>query len=395
MGLSWLPMNVLFDKSRTSFIDLDVRKRLGFCHKTQRVDFYYNKPSESRRVEAEHPGETAFDMMSAFHAPFPADLKAYASMVGWNETQDHTLDPILRLPTELSDLIFSFLSVPALDAARYTSRAWWFRITNSKWILTSVLQAWDKGKPGTRKLLKSLDLKAGGLCLVGRHHISHQSPTFNDFDGWEHHLGNPGEYSGAGRTRFRLKTCRFSMPPISQTNRTKVDTLEFTYTLPNMATSIPFMVFEAVYHVKDSHVDRRIKMLVLYRFDSASRPEWVGFIYMKSPDGPFTISVTEVKPYETWIFQVHSKQSTWIDADLYSITAKKAFSKNDSRYVLQRLDADPDCRQNAGLDSSVALHDLPLAVPTLKKAWKLLNQIYVKDKVSSRSWTSTSNSMIC
>ena len=140
--------------------------------------------------------------------PFPADLQSYASMVDFKETQDHPLDSILSLPTELSDLIFSFLSIPALDAARYACRAWYSKITG---ILTSVLR-----KAGSGELLKYLDVGVNCLCLIA-------DPSFAILDVYvrPHRLHPPIEDSNTWQARFRVKTSRFFISPVTRDKHTK------------------------------------------------------------------------------------------------------------------------------------------------------------------------------
>ena len=157
-GISWPLVSIPFAKSRNAWQHVNASQRFG-PHQT---------PAESQRVSEWYQNATEFStLIDVFHFPFPADPKRYVSMVAFKGMQDNTVDPILSLPAEVSYLIFSFLSVPALDAARYTSRSWWFKITGSRSSLTSVLHGLHHSNAGPRELLKLLDLEANCLCLVG------------------------------------------------------------------------------------------------------------------------------------------------------------------------------------------------------------------------------------
>ena len=105
---------------------------------------------------------------------------------------------------------------------------------------------------------------------------------------------------------------------------------------------------------------------------------------IESQDAPFDICVTETKPNKAWLLQVRTEKSTWSDAALYSITAKQAFSKNDSRFLLEPLAAGLAFQQIAGLESLVALQDSPPSVPAVEEKWRLLTKICAEDKVSRR-----------
>lgn len=79
-----------------------------------------------------------------FHPPFPA-VEAYLDAYGpqllvGSATEQAEHDRMLRLPAELSALVFSFLSPAALDAARCVSRAWRIKILTDTWVLSSVLE---------------------------------------------------------------------------------------------------------------------------------------------------------------------------------------------------------------------------------------------------------------
>lgn len=110
-----------------------------------------------------------FKPINNFHPSFPdvdsyleaEDQKAARSI--WPRPE--ILDILLRLPAELSAIVFSFLSPVSLDAARCVSRAWRLRIISDRRILSSVLTLETPSIPEEtpkelhRRLLKQLDLE--------------------------------------------------------------------------------------------------------------------------------------------------------------------------------------------------------------------------------------------
>lgn len=84
-----------------------------------------------------------FKPVNKFHPAFP-DLDCYLEAeeqraAGSVRPKPKIPDILLRLPIELSAIIFSFLSPVSLDAARCVSRAWRLRIISDKHILSAVL----------------------------------------------------------------------------------------------------------------------------------------------------------------------------------------------------------------------------------------------------------------
>ena len=75
-----------------------------------------------------------------FHPQYPVSPRAYldeAGIVTMGIAKSD--DRIMVLPGEVINLIFAHLSPAALDAMRYTCKAWWIRIMGDVWLLRSVL----------------------------------------------------------------------------------------------------------------------------------------------------------------------------------------------------------------------------------------------------------------
>ena len=75
-----------------------------------------------------------------FHPPYPASPRTYLDEVGIiTKHIANSQDRIMDLPGEIINLIFAPLSPAALDAMRFTCKAWWMRIMGDVSLLRSVL----------------------------------------------------------------------------------------------------------------------------------------------------------------------------------------------------------------------------------------------------------------
>jgi hypothetical protein len=79
-------------------------------------------------------------IVNYFHVPYPSSPLDLLPTGPSTDAARDAIDPLSRLPQEVCDQIFSLLSTPALDAARYVSRAWYRRIMTSTWVLRQVLE---------------------------------------------------------------------------------------------------------------------------------------------------------------------------------------------------------------------------------------------------------------
>ena len=225
---------------------------------------------------------------------YPAEGRDDNPLLGTN-------GPMFKLPSEVLDLILSFLSPAALDAARYTCRDWRTRILSNPWVLSSVLGVKEDrlslaGSPSSklshRDLLKKLD---------------------RDSD-----LPSTSQHSDAWRTRFRTRSLEFSTPSASAT-------LTFM-AAARTGTQNGFLVLQLRGLVQSN--------LIIYRFDSAELPRYAGTIYNVEGQGTLRITgITEIRRHAAWVLKIDIGDT----AGLYSLTTRDAFSKFDSRFGLKRL----------------------------------------------------------
>lgn len=215
-----------------------------------------------------------------------------------------TSGPIFELPSEISDLILSYLSPAALDAATHTCRDWRTRILSNSWVLSSVL-----GVKGDRSPLDGSPSRK----------LSHRDllkKLVRDSD-----LPSTSQHSDAWRTRFRTRNLEFSTPSPSSTPT------RFAFVAAaRTGTQNGFLVFQLRGLVQST--------LVIYRLDLAELPWYAGTIYNVEGHGAlYVICVTEVRQHAAWVLKIGVGNT----AGLYSLTTHEAFSKLDSRFLLKRL----------------------------------------------------------
>lgn len=218
---------------------------------------------------------------------------------------------LFKLPSEVSDLILSYLSPAALDAARHTCKGWRTKILSNTWVLASVLGVEEKTPP--------LDASPGGK-------ISHRDLLKNlDCDS---DLPATSQHPDAWRTRFRTRNLEFSIPSPSST-LTRPAFVAATRT----GTQNGFLAFQ-LQDSAQSTGNRLKNTLVIYRFDSADLPWYAGSIHDVGGQGALRImGVAEVRRHAEWVLKIEIGDT----AGLYSLTARKAFSKSDSRFSLTML----------------------------------------------------------
>ena len=223
-------------------------------------------------------------------------------------------DPILKLPLEVSDLILSYLSPAALDAATHTCKEWRMMVMSNTWILSSVLavNANTSLDGSSSDTLSHRDL----LTMLDRN--SDLPSTFQHPDAW--------------RTRFRIRSIEFSIPPPSSESRATRPTLVAAV---RTGTQNGFIVLQ----LQDSPRVTRHGMkstLIIYRFDSADRPWYAGTIQDAEGQGALHIPVVlEIKRHAEWVLKIEIGDT----AGLYSLHAREAFSNRDSRFSLKRLES--------------------------------------------------------
>lgn len=254
-----------------------------------------------------------------------------------------TNDPTFKLPSEVSDLILSYLSPAALDAARYTCKDWRTKILSNPWLLSSVLGD-EKERPsvdgspssklGHRDLLKKLDRDSA--------------------------LPSTSQHSDAWRTRFRTRNLEFSIPVPSST-----PTRPAFVATARTGTQNGVLVLQL--RGTDDHPE---STLVIYCFDSAELPWYAGTIQNVKGQGALRITgVTEIRRRAAWVLRIDIGDT----AGLYSLTSCEAFSKHDSRFVLKRLGSLEEVPTLPDREFVVAgLDRSPEPLPTSAGSWKIL-----------------------
>ena len=104
-------------------------------------------------------------LSDAFHPSFPTSEEEISTLcvsgrVGLGQSE-HACghDPIFSLPNEVSDLILSYLSPAALDAARNTCRFWRTKIMGISWVLGSVLELVVTGNKKPSRFSEEIGLR--------------------------------------------------------------------------------------------------------------------------------------------------------------------------------------------------------------------------------------------
>ena len=214
---------------------------------------------------------------------------------------------IFNFPHEVSDLILFYLSPVALDAARYTCKAWWTIILSNTWLLSSVLGVRDQllsGKLSHRDLLKKLD---------------------RDSD-----LPSTSQHPDTWRTRFRTRNLIFTLPSLASalTRPALVATVR-------TGTENGWLAFQLQEPTQDTCKQLRSTLLI-YRFDLAEIPCYAGAVHDVEGQGTLRIvSLIETRRSSEWLLRIDIGDTT----GLYSLTARAAFSNSGSRYLLKKLES--------------------------------------------------------
>jgi len=260
-----------------------------------------------------------------FHLPYPASPTAYLKACGLRDSQSSSsaatpLDRILQLPPEISDQILSLLSPSALDAARFTCRAWWDKIMSSCWILSQVLGvrnnlAHSRGNSDADEILRQLAtrLDYDSLLISAHQHDDSWSARYRKY-GYDFTLP---KQPNAISTYDPLQRIR----PISQH---QVISTSFS----SSSNMIAFLVREALDQDLIGHVNYSV---AIYRIFLASRPVLIKSIACPKITGagtPCQIRLLEVNAGHTWTANVlFSSQIASL-----SISLRRSFAKSESPY---------------------------------------------------------------
>lgn len=252
-----------------------------------------------------------------FHLPFP-DLDAYLDAHGQqpsvnSSANQENRDLLLRLPAELSALVFSLLSPAALDAARYVCRAWRIKVMSDTWVLSSVLESKESGvaigssgretaRTLHRSLLKKLDQES---ALVA---------TFEHPDTW--------------RTRFRERKIEFHMPCRQDTHH------PYTYSGISAFKSVKMSETEnfVAFMIDEKPSSDRVCTLLFYRLGLSGQPVYVGTTGIQSPGTGIQHMVVN-RLSRAWLI----KLKIGFKIVSYLVTSSEAFTRDDDEYRLLQL----------------------------------------------------------
>ena len=263
-----------------------------------------------------------------------------------------TSGTIFNLPREVSDLILSYLSPAALDAARYACKDWWTTILSNTWVLSSVL--------GLREELLSGTLSHQGLLKKWDCDSDLRSTSWQP-DAW--------------RTRFRTRNLDFLIqsPSSSLTRPTFV-------AAARTGNQNGWQVFQLQDRIQDTRNPLR-STLVIYRFDLTELVCYAGAVHDVEGQGAMRIvDVEEIRRHREWVLRIDIGGI----ARLYTIVANEGFSNSGSRYYLETSESREDV---PGLSEGTSAIPGCVNGPELpsigNQSWNFLAQFQPNEAVSA------------
>lgn len=234
-------------------------------------------------------------------------------------------DILLRLPSELSAIVFSFLSPVSLDAARCVSRAWRLRITSDRRILTSVLTletpsiSGETPKELHRRLLKQLDLENA------------VSRTSNHPDAW--------------RLHFQETSLKFAIPPRCKHKHRKVKAYHSCFSSVAICGAGDFIALMTKDLTGESLTpinEQSGSTLLFYRLGLFSQPSYIGSIqYSRSqlyPPVSSTIrKLSAVSCGRGWVLKLDMGDYV----TCYLVEPCQGFGRDEKPYILEPLGSFP------------------------------------------------------
>lgn len=270
-----------------------------------------------------------FKPTNRFHPTFP-DVDSYLEAeeqkaAGNIWPMPEIPDILLRLPIELSTIIFSFLSPVSLDAARCVSQAWRLRITSDKWILSSVLTpdtpsiSDETPKELHRRLLKQLDLE-NAISRISNHP-----------DAW--------------RLHFQETTLKFVIPPRCKHQHRRVTAYKSYFSSVSICDAGDFIALMTKDFIGESLTpinEQSGSTLLFYRLGLFSQPSYIGAIqYARSQPHPAVSStirkLSTVSCGRGWLLKLDMGDHV----TCYLVDSCKGFGKDDKPYILEPLGSTP------------------------------------------------------
>lgn len=270
-----------------------------------------------------------FKPINKFHPSFP-DLDSYLEAeeqkaAGSIWTKQEIPDILLRLPAELSAIIFSFLSPVSLDAARCVSRAWRLRISSDKRILSLVLTPEPPSIPDEtpkelhRRLLKQLDLE-NAISRISNHP-----------DAW--------------RLHFQETTLKFVLPPRCKHQHRRVTAYKSYFSSVAICDAGDFIALMTKDFTGESPTpinEQSGSTLLFYRLGLFSQPCYIGSIqYSRSqPYPPVSSAIRKLSTVSCgrgWVLKLDMGDHV----TCYLVEPCNGFGKDEKPYILEPLGSFP------------------------------------------------------
>jgi len=239
-------------------------------------------------------------------------------------------DAIFGMPPEISDLILSYLSPAALDAARYTCRLWRQRITGNRWLLSTVLDRHKQKLPVLRRASVITEADADKLTATdglepGYSHRDLLKRLDQESGMLSTHLD-----SVAWRTRFRMRHLDFSTSV--SPNYVKSNS-RFT-AAARIGSQSGLMVFQVSSSEINSVDGTNTSTLIFYHFDSNEMPLYAGCVDILGLDGELDITdILESEPRNSRALIVRIGDHVRI----FLVEPRDAFAKSDCQFSVREL----------------------------------------------------------
>lgn len=265
------------------------------------IDLATEQTVSKRDTEAPHP----LTIRSKEDAPcesltIPSAFPHHSKEGTRDDTELH-----LPLPYELIEQIFSYLSVPALDAARFTCRSWWTIIMTTRALLLSATGL--EASSNIRRLAAAFD------------HITHLAATHLHPDSW--------------RLRHQVNVMNLSLPQGKTENAHHSQTILQAATMPSRSNLL------AVYSLTSTtdHFFRApggTGMLKFYHFSAKGPPVCVGSFSIPYKEGPMEVSaLAETESKGCWLFSVRITQHF----QPYALISRHGFGRSESPYIIRPI----------------------------------------------------------
>lgn len=290
---------------------------------------------------------------NVLHCPFPAEAGTYLKAHGGaadirimqEPLKNQEMDPFAKMPLEVFELIFTKLTVTALDAARFACRAWYTRIMASSYILAAVVDLHKVSAPKEarddrlRELQRQLDEDADL--------VKHPATR----DPW--------------RMRYRLCEVDFRLPPPEGCLRNdgclqnRITTAKFCID----GTAIGALITKPTSFSNPAAPHS----LTLYQFCLSARPRYVGKI--KLPNGSDYVrirSTVVVGRSEAWNITLEAGDAV----HYYRIESAKAYSINEPAYQLTLLEDERAFQKT--VSANILGEVIRTTAGSIETAWVLL-----------------------